>query len=179
MPVVPVEMAKDNKLKITEVDSDEPDIQTYDGKSLKLVGQTKMFLRIKGSHSIKLVHAIVVSGAAAQEILLSWQEMIAWGILGPNFPYPPDINRCNKMMDKEEKETSLIDTVIKESIGSSRTQINLNLLDEDKYETAEYRKKEKQCQELRSKLLREFKDVFKEVLDREDIMKIPDIKIYV
>ena len=47
VPVIPVEMAKDHRLKITKVNEDEPDIQTYDGKSLKLVGQTKMFLRIR------------------------------------------------------------------------------------------------------------------------------------
>ena len=114
-----------------------------------------MFLRIKESNSIKLVHGIVVSGAAAQEILPSWHEMVALGILGPNFFFPPDVTRCNKIEYKEENSSNLIDKVIKESIGSSRTKINLNLLDEDRYKATTYKKKDKECQEVRSKLLKE------------------------
>ena len=83
----------------------------------------------------------------------------------------------NKMKEKEDKSTNLIDKVIKESVGSSRSKINLNLLDEDKFETAAYQKMEKECEQLRSKLLKEYKDIFKEVLDKEDVMNISDIKI--
>ena len=81
------------------------------------------------------------------------------------------------MKEKEEKSTNLINKVIKESVGSLWRKINLNLLDEDKFETAAYQKKEKECEQLRSKLLKEYKDIFKEVLDKDDIMNIPDIKI--
>ena len=83
------------------------------------------------------------------------------------------------MREKKDKSNSpnLIDQVIKESVGSSRTRLELNLLDEDKLKDAEYLKLEKSCKKFRSKLLKEYEDIFKDILEKDDVMKKSDIKI--
>ena len=85
---VPEEIALRHGLKISPVDEDEPAISTYGGVDLHIVGQCKAFLKCVVTGSLKMLHGIVIRGASEQSILLSWQEMLAWGILSPHYPYP-------------------------------------------------------------------------------------------
>ena len=83
------------------VDDDEPAISTYGGVDLTIVGQTKAFLKCVVTGSLKMLHGIVIRNASEQAILLSWQEMLAWGILTPQYPYP-STNTSFRTFNSEE-----------------------------------------------------------------------------
>ena len=44
---IPLKMAKMHNLKIEKVDHDEPDMKSYQGSGMEVVGQTKFFLQIQ------------------------------------------------------------------------------------------------------------------------------------
>ena len=81
------------------------------------------------------------------------------------------INRVREREEEIEKESAerlkLID--IKERIGSIRTTLNVNEIEEEDFE------EEKKYEELRKTWLRDFLDIFKENLTKEDRLKIPPI----
>ena len=60
---IPLALAKSHNLKISKVDKDEPDMKSYTGSGMKIVGQTKLYIKIKtkrGYTSKKLLHSLVV-----------------------------------------------------------------------------------------------------------------------
>ena len=63
------------------MDPEEPPITTYGGIDLANVDGTRAFLKCVVTGAIKILHGIVIKGASQQTILLSWQEMVSWGIL--------------------------------------------------------------------------------------------------
>ena len=60
---------------------------------------------------------------------------------------------------------------IEERIGSLRSKLNFKKLEEEDYEEG------KKCEDLKKRWLRDYADIFKEVLTREDRLNIPPIKI--
>ena len=44
---IPLSVAKTHNLKVRLVGEDEPDMKTYNGLGLKIVGQTKLYSKIK------------------------------------------------------------------------------------------------------------------------------------
>ena len=68
---IPEELARKHHLKINPVDDDEPEISTYGGATLSIVGQTRIFLTCVKTKAKKMLNAIVIRGAAEQTILLS------------------------------------------------------------------------------------------------------------
>ena len=60
---IPLSVAKTHKLKVKPVNTDEPEMRTYNGLDLNIVGQTHLYLKIKtkkGFTMKKLLHALVI-----------------------------------------------------------------------------------------------------------------------
>ena len=98
------EMAKKHGLKVPPVDSNESEITTYGGTNLTIVGQTRTFLKCVKTGALKMLNAIIIKGASKQTILLSWQDMVSWGILPLQFPYPTvEKNFVNRVYSTEDE----------------------------------------------------------------------------
>ena len=104
---VPRSAATTHRLKIYPSDKDEPDMKSFDGSKLDVVGQTKLYRRIKGSKSKKMFHALVVAESYDREILLSWVDCLSCGIVANQFSYPSE--------DSEDEE-------VKKDNGTSSTE---------------------------------------------------------
>ena len=108
---IPLKMAKMHNLKIEKVDNNELDMKSYTGSGMKVVGQTKFFIKIKtrkGYTSKKMLHCLVVNHSYDCEILNSWDNCILFGIIPENFPYcflddDSDSTEENVKCDKEEE----------------------------------------------------------------------------
>ena len=88
---IPLSVAKTHNLKISKVDEDEPDMKSYTGSGMKVVGQTKFYIKIKtrkGYTSKKLLHCLVVNHSYDREILISWDNCILFGIIPENCQTP-------------------------------------------------------------------------------------------
>ena len=80
-----------------------------------------------------------------------------------------------KEREREESESESIErqklVEIKERIGSLRTKLSFQDLKEEDLEES------RKCEELRKRWLRDFSDIFKETLTKQDRLNIPLIKI--
>ena len=107
---IPLALAKSHNLKISKVDKDEPDMKSYTGSGMKVVGQTKLYIKIKtkkGYTSKKLLHSLVVNHSYDREILISWDNCIAYGIIPDTFPYcfmDEDSDTENENVDSGKEE---------------------------------------------------------------------------
>ena len=94
-------------------------MKTYNGLGMKIVGQTKLYMKIKtrrGFTSKKLLHALVVDHSYDREVLISWDNCLAYEIIPESFPYPDmdedsdiqneNVNSCREENNSEEEETS-------------------------------------------------------------------------
>ena len=89
MSCIPLSVAKTHRLKVKPVDTDEPSMRTFDGSDLNIVGQTHLYLKIKtykGFTTKKLLHALVIDYSHDREILISWDNCLAFGIIPKKFP---------------------------------------------------------------------------------------------
>ena len=71
---IPLSVAKSHNLKVSKVNKDEPDMKSYTGSGMKVVGQTKLHIKIKtkkGYTSKKLLHSLVVDHSYDWEVLIS------------------------------------------------------------------------------------------------------------
>ena len=71
---IPLKMAKMHNLKVEKVNQDDPDMKSYQGSGMEVVGQTKFFLQIqtrKGFTRKKMLHCLVVDKTYDHEILIS------------------------------------------------------------------------------------------------------------
>ena len=96
-------------------------------------------------------------------------------IVPQDFPVPMDramretkVNRVKEAeMDELEvdhpKNLKLVD--IEERIGSLRSKLNFKKVEEEDFEEG------KKCEDLKKRWLRDYADIFKEVLTREDRLK--------
>ena len=101
-------------------------------------------------------------------------------IIPKDFPLPMDrgmretkIKRIREREEEIEMESAekLKQFDIKERVRSMRTTLNIKQMEEDDWE------EERKCEELKKKWLKDFSDIFKENLTKEDRLKIPPIKI--
>ena len=91
------------------VDEDEPDMRTYNGSDINIVGQTHLYLKIKtkkGFTTKNLLHALVIDHSYDREILISWDNCLAFGIIPKSFPLP-DIDSDS---DKQEENDNTNET---------------------------------------------------------------------
>ena len=169
---IPEEMAKKHGLRITPVDPDKPPITTYGGVDPAIVGQTRAFKCVV-TGAIKMLHGIAIKGASEQTILLSWQEMVSWGILPIQYPYP-SVNSVNRVFSTEETLEDKGEPQDTVNIGVQEAQ-NMDNIEEDE----EYIKVEEDCKNLKEKLIHEFSDVFREELKPGDKVNVPPVQIEV
>ena len=90
---IPLSIAKTHRLKINPVDKDEPPMRAFNGSKLKIKGQTKFYLKFKkpgGFTAKKMMQALVIDEAYDREILISWTDCLAFGIISKIFPMPDD-----------------------------------------------------------------------------------------
>ena len=126
---IPEEMAIKHRLRVTPVDPDEPPITTYGGVNLTTVGQTRAFLKCVVTGPMKMLHGIVIRAASKQTILLSWQEMLSWGILPIQYPYP-STNSANRVSSSEETPEDEEETQNSVDNGFQEAQ-DMNNVEED------------------------------------------------
>ena len=104
---IPLSIAKTHRLKINPVDADEPPMRAFNGSKLNIIGQTKFYLKFKkpgGFTAKKLMHALVIDEAYDREILISWIDCLAFGIISNIFPLPDDTDPEN--FNNEEDDSS-------------------------------------------------------------------------
>ena len=111
------------------VDEDEPDMKTYNGLGLKIVGQTQLYLKIKtrrGFTTKKLLHALVVDHSYDREILISWDNCLAFGIIPKSFPYPDIDSDSDKQEENDNSDETDNDSEDDETNKNRRTQEDKN-----------------------------------------------------
>merc|ERR1711954_629983 len=103
-----------DSLKIEKVDHNVPDMKSYHGSGMEVVGQTRFFLQIqtrRGYTTKKKLQCLVIDKAYDNEILISWDNCILMGIVPESFPYchleenlEPEQKEDNTEEEKEEEE---------------------------------------------------------------------------
>ena len=147
---------------------------------LTIVSQTTAFVKsdvIK--HPVKLDFLVCTDDG--DEGLLSLDTLKELSIIPKDFPLPMDRgmreSRLNRVKEREKEESESEDierqklVEIKERIGSLRTKLSFQELEEEDVE------ENRKCEELRKQWLRDFSDIFKETLSKEDRLDVPPIKI--
>ena len=109
------------------------------------------------------------------EALLCLDTLKDLTIVPRDFPNPINKNirepRIRRVKDYEEEEEEGIEEkaghfTLQERVGSMRTKLEMNEQTEDDWE------EERKCEELKRQWLRDFSDIFKEDLGREDRIDI-------
>ena len=161
------------------MDKDESTFKSATNHELTIVGQTTTFVKLDTiKHPVKL--QFLVCSDDGKEVLLSLDTLKDLSIVPQDFPLPMNramretkVNRVKEaQMDELEvdhpENLKLVD--IEERIGSLRSKLNFKKLEEEDYEEG------KKCEELKKRWLRDYADIFKEVLTMEDRLNIPPIK---
>ena len=158
-----------HRLQINPLDKDELKMTSFDGSELNIIGQTKMHLRVKGSRSTKMIHTLIVEVAHDREILLSWVDCLAWGIITPQFPMPMNTPGDNKDSPNSIRRTSsgTSGNTIQEVVDSSRPRNPQSLDKQDQKEAAK----------LKQHFLKKYPDVFRDHLEKGDVIKCEKIHI--
>ena len=68
-------------------------MRTFDGSKLNIVGQTKLYLKLKlpsGFTSKKLLQALIIDHSYDRGMLISWVDGLAFGIISNIFPFRED-----------------------------------------------------------------------------------------
>ena len=158
-------------MKVVDPDRDEPGCNSASGHDMKIVGQTDFWVKFDNLKHPKKIHALVAE-EAGDEILIDLDLLVEWSILPKNFPLP---------MDEEERETKVKKVTIKDKKvklveinqkkGSNRSQMKFSSQEEEDFDS------NKQMQDLRERLLKEYAEVFKTELTKEDRIKMDPVKI--
>ena len=98
MTVVPLVVAKRNRLPIDRDEGQLTQLISSSGHELCIIGTTSMWAKIEGFNNMKYIRGIVVDGPNIQpEVLLGWKYLKDWGVLPSTFPYPEDSKERNKV----------------------------------------------------------------------------------
>ena len=117
-----------------------------------MLGQTVFWYKPRHFKFPKMVRA-VISNSKHIEILLSWKLLRKWGVLTKYFSYPP-----SSYTEKEEEENE-------DSID------DLWIPHEAKIKCVREDSEDSELSKLKSRLMEEYKDVFKEEVGPEDVLK--------
>ena len=171
IPIVPIEIASKHGLKVEKVDRDEPGCNSASGHDMKIMGQTEFWVKFDNLKHPKKIHALVAE-EAGDEILIDLDLLVEWSILPNNFPMPMDeAERETKVQKVTIKETKVKMVETKETRGSKRTLIKFSSQEEEDFDS------NKQMQTLREQLLKEYSEVFKTQLTKEDRIKMDPVKV--
>ena len=89
VPIIPINIAKRNNMKINPTDSDEPGCESASGHDMEIMGQVEFFAKFDSLKRIKKVRGLV-SNETGEEILLDEHTLREWSIIPKNFPEPMD-----------------------------------------------------------------------------------------
>merc|ERR1711954_87160 len=168
VPVIPEHIAKEEGLAIERIDRDEPPLVAYGENKVQIVGQTRAYCYLTDDHKPKVFQALVVRGG--EEILMSWHLLMCWGIIHPSFPSVLNPNKIYKI----KQGTTIEDAFMEES--ETILEANTEEMTEEKD-----KKPKKDCFSiLVAYLIVKFKNIFKNDLDKDDVVKTNEpIKIEV
>ena len=161
---IPLSIARTHNLKVRPVDEDEPDMKTYNGLGLKIVGQTQLYLKIKtrkGLTTKKLLHALVVDHSYDREILISWDNCLSFGIIPKSFPYPDMDSDSDNQEENDNSNEKDSDSEDDQTKKNRRTQEDINpetfqrVLNEA-ISRLERREKEEEDKEIAEKLRKKY-----------------------
>ena len=190
---VPIAVVREHGLKIEKVDPDEPGMEAFGGTKVNILGQVKFWYKPRRFKRKKFVRGLV-SDTPGKEILFSWQVLFEWGVIGKNFPYPPDSDdddstlkpdSVNKLIEEnplsEETEEETPPTELDEDTttpfpqtatpthGGAVNHTGDSLGGSSSEEVLELgTSTSPNFEKLRKDLLKEFEDVFKEELSPSD-----------
>ena len=158
--VIPEHIAQAEGLAIEPIDFDEPELDAYGGNSVTIVGQTKCYIFLDDDHKHpKLMNSLVVKGS--DEVLISWQLLMRWGVISPTFPKIMNPNKLYRIKHGVTMEDAFIqegDAIIESVRG----------LEEDKLRT---KSKQGMFEFMKSHLITKYPDIIKEDLEEGDTIK--------
>ena len=64
-------------------------MEAFGDSKVDIIGQVSFYYKPRRFKEKRLVR-VLVSNTHGKEILFSWQVLFRWGVIGKNFPYPPD-----------------------------------------------------------------------------------------
>ena len=114
IPIVPKLIAVRNKVKIFEVDQDEPGVISASGHDMTIIGQAVFWIKFDIMRNPKRMRVLICE-EEGDEILIDVQSLVDWSILPPNFPEPMDPKERVRLT-KSVPTTKLVET--KEAVGS-------------------------------------------------------------
>ena len=107
VPVIPEHIARIEGLTIEPVDLDEPELEAYGENPIQIVGQTKYYVYLdEDQQHPKLMTSLVVSGS--DEVLISWQLLMRWGVISPTVPKIMDSNKLYRIQQGVTMEDAFI-----------------------------------------------------------------------
>ena len=155
-------------LKLSPTEGNEPDLVSYSGDSMTPIGKCQFWAHIQGFHSPKRVQALVLDDTTQQvDTLISWEVLKEWGVIPTCFPLP--LNR------KKQRELKRDKSRVVEKRGSERSTIKLE--GEERESMLRQKVVDDKCEILKSKLMQEFGDIFKEDLDKSDVIDCPKVSL--
>ena len=131
---------------------------------MKVVGQATFYAYFNYFSYPKRIHGVVVKGSPDRDILIDCKTLQNRRIVSNYFPEPPNSARRVTEMSNVLSSTSLV--TIKEGRGSQRTDMKFVAHSEEDLET------KRQMDNLKTDLMKEYKDIFKKTLTPSDRIKI-------
>ena len=149
---------------------DESTYKSVTNEDLTIIDQTKAFIKLDlVKHPVMLEFLICTDDLDKGRLSLNTLKQLT--IIPRDFPFPIDMSmrepRIRRIKENEEEaEEEKVEKgrhfELKERVGSMRSKLEMNQLTEDDWE------EESKCEELKKQWLRDFSDIFKENLTKED-----------
>ena len=150
------------KMNITPLER-ELEIVEASGKNLKILGTVQTYLECEVLGGRKMMEAAVIEGEGASEVLVSLGLMKKWDLIHDSFP-----------------GETVSDFVTRVTNKSKIAYSSLYSFNNDIYsESRKLREASKECKELKSEIIKEWGDCFKEKLGPKDRMKVEPVKLRV
>jgi hypothetical protein len=169
IPIVPAAIAARNKVKVEELDLDEPGVISASGHDMTIIGEATFYVKFNILKNPKKMRVLICE-EEGDEILIDVQSLVDWSILPANFPEPQDPKEKVRLT-KTVPKTKLVE--IKERKGSERTSIKFKRSQEEQSDI----ENNNEMHLLKKQLEKEFSDVFKKNLDKDDRIKMDPVKI--
>ena len=173
--IIPRSVAVRNRVEWFPADEDEPSYEGVTGTGLTVIGQADFWVKFKSLREAKRVKALVCE-EQGDEILVDLDSLIQWSIVHKDFPLPQcPKEKPHKIINIKTTEelpgptNKLVD--IRERQGSIRSTLSFRHVEEEDYEDNE------DFAKLRKRLLKDFRDVFKEELGQLDRLNVDPVKI--
>ena len=180
--LMPAKMAAMSGLRWSPLDPDEPQYRSVTNEKLEIVGQTSCFVKLeKVKTPVKLSFLVCLDDGS--EALLSLDTLKDLSIVSKDFPCPMDDRikdhktrriitdeEENEWPEQKQKENGnkkqskreIQKYTLQERVDSLRSQLNSKQVNKKEWE------EERKCEEIKKAWLRDYPEVFKEDLSKED-----------